>query len=583
MFRTSETENILSQFIKFNEDYAYIYAQYKTLTREDLRLQSGLLHDLFKRLNNLQLLFKDIEGKINNLPDEGLKFSFEDNLNDAKEAMTILEHCLNNRHIKNNWVRIRVWYSGFFNDKGNFSSTSIIGTTVSLAIDATKEYLCTTKDNSSNVNTKTNVGHVSLELPNGYFSFWPPGPEDSEEATYSLNTLVADKRDEGTTLEHQKLAREPDAMFEFYSLDVNKMDEFCRNYVRDEINYNLFSKKNNKNTPSSSLQIMDNCISSCLKILIAGGIDVLASGSQFINSISGIVTPRTFAQCLAEVKQNEVRYYPIIQSLKAPLIENPTVFKAGNTPLLVVNDYRPTNTLHLAANKGDVIVLEKIDDDSNYLHCRDKNNRHGIIHAAYVSFKTSFDTSNVVNESVSFDDVLKGLNYIKISDPSACLFQAIGLSMGQNATFIRNMMVHYLENNLAACRKFRPGKMDDFKSYINDIRNGNEWNDIIELQIIQSFLSRPIIVIRPDAQPLIPSNLEHYKRTPVFLYYDNGHYDYFTIQPNHNPQDILNNVQACLKTDEEFKKILAHSQMPNIVPQQLNNNHRRNKTDCLII
>lgn len=141
-----------------------------------------------------------------------------------------------------------------------------------------------------------------------------------------------------------------------------------------------------------------------------------------------------------------------------------------------------------------------------------------------------------------------GLKFEAIPMDGHCLFQAIGLYLGQDAAFLRQLVAAHMEENLEVFKVFRPGSDDDFRAYIEAIRNTNEWGGNIEIQIIQKVTDRPIIIIRPDANPIIPDDLQRYKGDPIFVYYNgHTHYDAFMLKDDKCPSEVLANIQFQLQ------------------------------------
>lgn len=148
-------------------------------------------------------------------------------------------------------------------------------------------------------------------------------------------------------------------------------------------------------------------------------------------------------------------------------------------------------------------------------------------------------------DETKLNDVLYGLQYQRVPGDGHCLFHAIGLYLGHDAAFLRKIVADHMEANFATFKPYRQGSNKDFRNYIQAIRNGKEWGDNIEIEIIQRITNRPVIIIRPDANPTIPGNLVIYQGDPIFIYYNGyNHYDAFIIEgDNIGPKKILANIQ----------------------------------------
>ena len=149
-----------------------------------------------------------------------------------------------------------------------------------------------------------------------------------------------------------------------------------------------------------------------------------------------------------------------------------------------------------------------------------------------------------INETTVFNEALHGLQYQQVPGDGHCLFHAVGLHLGEDAAFLRQIVAAHLEANFATFKPYRKSNDKDFRNYIQAIRDGREWGDNIEIDIIQLITNRPIIIIRPNANPTIPDNLAQLRGNPIFIYYnDHNHYDSFVLAGDTDPMDILNRIQ----------------------------------------
>ena len=166
---------------------------------------------------------------------------------------------------------------------------------------------------------------------------------------------------------------------------------------------------------------------------------------------------------------------------------------------------------------------------------------------------------------ITLNDVLYGLQYQRVPGDGHCLFHAIGLYLGQDADFLRRIVAAHMEENFATYKPYRQGSDKNFKSYIQAMRDGKEWGDQIEIEIIQRITNRPVIIIRPDANPTIPDNLALYQKDPIFIYYNgHNHYDAFIIEGSISSKKILANIQTHLVegklvTYKPITQLHAHS------------------------
>lgn len=153
------------------------------------------------------------------------------------------------------------------------------------------------------------------------------------------------------------------------------------------------------------------------------------------------------------------------------------------------------------------------------------------------------------------------MEFQKIPKDGHCLFHAIGLYLGADAPSLRKLIAAHMEHNFDEYKVFRSGTDEEFRGYIEAIRNSNEWGDHIEIVIIQKMTNRPIIIIRPDENPTIPDNLEDFSGEPIFIYYNGTHYDAFLLKEGANPRDILNDIRSDMDQGRTVNyKFLEHSE-----------------------
>jgi WD40 repeat protein len=146
-----------------------------------------------------------------------------------------------------------------------------------------------------------------------------------------------------------------------------------------------------------------------------------------------------------------------------------------------------------------------------------------------------------VQRNVSYQ--IPGLTYQEVPGDGHCLFHAVGLHVNQDQAYLRRIVAAHLEHNKNDFREFiqlPEGKT--IENYIRAIREGKEWADHIEIEVLMRVLDRPIIVIGPD---FIIKNREVLERglrgESIFVMYNgHNHYDAFLRADGTPTQNILN-------------------------------------------
>jgi hypothetical protein len=164
------------------------------------------------------------------------------------------------------------------------------------------------------------------------------------------------------------------------------------------------------------------------------------------------------------------------------------------------------------------------------------------------------DTASKKKESIRQTmscNILKGLKFQKVPADGHCLFRAIGLYLNMDAAHLRLITAAHMEYNASTFKKFRQGSNKDFQKHINAIRDGKEWGDAIEIEVIQRLTSSPIIIIQANGNPVIPDKLDTYKNDPIFIYYNGvDHYDAFIVRVDNKPREILNNIRQAVQSGQ---------------------------------
>lgn len=146
-----------------------------------------------------------------------------------------------------------------------------------------------------------------------------------------------------------------------------------------------------------------------------------------------------------------------------------------------------------------------------------------------------------IQQNVSYQ--IPGLTYQKVPGDGHCLFHAVGLHVNQDQAYIRRIVAAHLEHNKNDFREFiqlREGQT--IEEYIQAIREGKDWADHIEIEVLMRVLGRPIIIIGPDMKIRNLNVLERELRgDPIFVLFNgHDHYDAFLRVEGTPTRDIIN-------------------------------------------
>lgn len=137
----------------------------------------------------------------------------------------------------------------------------------------------------------------------------------------------------------------------------------------------------------------------------------------------------------------------------------------------------------------------------------------------------------------------QGLLSHSVPKDGNCLFHAVGLYLELEADYLRKIVASHMEANKEDLRQFYLGTEEDFERHIEMIRNCNEWGGNLEIVVLQRLLDRPIIILRPDARPIIPDNLGELHGEPIFVNYNgHNHYDALILKKGFEAKKILEEI-----------------------------------------
>jgi hypothetical protein len=342
-----EYDAVLAKMDQWDKSYQQLYDLYQTLECNDIRLSQDFFAVLMAKLKSILELTREIERALDGL-DTGLKETLTGRMDKMKDSVIKLHTSISTHaNIKSRWVRIRVWYSGYY-DGNTFIKGHVLHA-------AAREL----------TSSPGHYGHISLETSKGYLSLWPVKAPRSpgDHVRPHFNSLYDDQIDEAPG----PGVREADVTIELYSLDIDKINDFCRDYVRQAMYYALLPKKK-----TDSDKPADNCASVSLKALQQGGVEKLLENSSVEQTLLRSPSPNGMAEYLIKVQLREHRLFgDAISRLAAPPCvevteENPACFKATNFPLVVIRAYSPMHS-QITLAVGDKLLLDDIANNGNLL------------------------------------------------------------------------------------------------------------------------------------------------------------------------------------------------------------------------
>lgn len=134
-----------------------------------------------------------------------------------------------------------------------------------------------------------------------------------------------------------------------------------------------------------------------------------------------------------------------------------------------------------------------------------------------------------------------------------CFYHAVGLYLDQDYRELREAVAVYIEQHKAEFRGAFTNKEISLEQYIEKIRTTNVWADNIEIEALQRITGRPVIIIRPNANPTIPDNIDttYQNKEPIFVFYnDSTHYDALLKIDDYNSFDTLREIRAAIQRGE---------------------------------
>lgn len=138
---------------------------------------------------------------------------------------------------------------------------------------------------------------------------------------------------------------------------------------------------------------------------------------------------------------------------------------------------------------------------------------------------------------------LQGVIYQEVQKNGQCLYQVVCLYLThkEDPEWLRRLVAAHIEHNMSEFAEFiQPPAGVTIQDYLRDIRNGIEWADHIEIEVLMRVLNRPIVIIGPDGKIRNQQDIQRFKGKPIFTFYNgHNHYDALICKNNYSEQQIL--------------------------------------------
>ncbi len=134
-----------------------------------------------------------------------------------------------------------------------------------------------------------------------------------------------------------------------------------------------------------------------------------------------------------------------------------------------------------------------------------------------------------------------GLKHQPVPQDGHCLFHAVALHCGQDQQALRNVVVANIEYNMEKYRDIiqtlNPEKAPE--QYLQDVRQGIEWADNLEIVVLMTILNQPIVVVETDGKIRNLSSLIG-DGVPIFVEYNgHNHYDALILTGEKDAREIF--------------------------------------------
>lgn len=224
------------------------------------------------------------------------------------------------------------------------------------------------------------------------------------------------------------------------------------------------------------------------------------------------------------------------------------------------------DTMQLSGYPDEITTLKKSLNFQQHRTDTASKGRNSSIPNLGCFFATLKPKKRNINFLIQKNPCLKGLVLEEIIGDGSCLFRAIARVLGNDKATLRNMVANYLEENPREFVEIIAASEITREEYIRRVRETNEYGGHLEIEVIQRQIMRPIIIIRPDANPNMPDDFTHYQGEPIFVYFNGrtdflAHYDALVVESGYSASNILNLIEnAVIENKFSFSHIDATQQ-----------------------
>ncbi len=158
---------------------------------------------------------------------------------------------------------------------------------------------------AGNTGANDRIGHVSIQTPNKYASWWP-NPKNGEQV--GVFNVVGAQNSSFEMDVNSESGQLPDLKVCLYSLDHQAIEEHFNSVEESECGWVLAGDK--KITRLVNNEKGQSCCGLAYELLGAGGILSLSSIFKDLKAKWVVVTPENFAEFIKNAKAKELNDYP---------------------------------------------------------------------------------------------------------------------------------------------------------------------------------------------------------------------------------------------------------------------------------